>query len=450
MQLKKRSIRSKLAIATSTLLLATPLHGQAEPININQPESQNFKENDFSISGLFYSEEDRVTVNKIQNKISKRINDEHLIRVDLIYDTMSGASPNGRIVKENVSSGDLPYTTASGGKIEIDSEGNSNNKTWLTAFEDTRRAINTEWEYKVSHQLTTTLGIGTSHEDDYESYSGSGNIVYEFNQRRSSINAGAAMSNDTIKAAIGIPDGLSTLTCHTNQSNSNFIPDWLTCSSDKPTFYLPANKVVTDYIIGLTQVWNRRTILQANYAHGREDGYLTDPYKQVSVVNSVDNEEWAILYEKRPDSRSTNSLFFKAVHIPLNHVALNTSYRFFWDDWDVKAHTLDGRLRLNLSNKLYIQGHARLHSQSAASFFSKQVGANNSSENYFSEAPSYLSADSRLSKLASATAGVKIGYKMNNNVGFSARVEHMQQHYYSGVLPRLKVWISQLILNVKF
>lgn len=453
MQLKKISIRNKLAIASSTLLLSVPLQGQAEVRASDLSNSNALNENDFSVSGLYYAEENRVLVNKIQNKISTRINDEHLLRVDLIYDTMSGASPNGRIVTNDDSgtSTDI-YTTASGGSFDFENSGSgTNNKTWLTAFEDTRKAMNLEWEYKATHMLTTTIGLGTSYEEDYESFSGSGNMVYEFNQRRTSVNVGAALSNDTIKAATGIPEGMATLTCHAEAQNNpeGYRPDWLDCPTGNGTFFQPANKVVTDYIIGFTQVWNRRTIIQANYARGNESGYLTDPYKQISVVKPGFGES-AILYEKRPRSRSTNSLYFKSVHVPLDNVALNISYRFFWDDWGVNAHTVDGRLRWNINSRLYIQGHGRLHSQSTASFFTKQVGADVGSESYFSDAPNYLSSDSRLSELASATAGVKLGYKMNERVGMSGRVEHMQQHYYSGVLPRLKVWIVQLILNIKF
>ncbi|HFE37087.1 MAG TPA: DUF3570 domain-containing protein, partial [Gammaproteobacteria bacterium] len=275
------------------------------------------------------------------------------------------------------------------------------------------------------------------------------NLAYEFNQRRSTLNLGAAISNDTIDAFVGIPDGLTTLTCTKEAKNdAAFRTDWLECPVGNARVFKSGNKVTTDFIVGFTQVWNRRTLLQANYARGNEDGYLTDPYKQISVVKSNFGET-AVLYEKRPRSRNTNSLFFKFVNLPLDQLSLNVSYRFFWDDWDVQAHTLDGRLRYNITHKIYLQGHARLHRQGAASFYDKQISIDADSSSYYADKPRFITADTRLGRLMSATVGIKVGYKMNEKIGFSGRIEQMQQYYY-GALPRLKVWIAQLILNVKF
>ena len=451
MQLKKTSIRHKLAIATSSLLIATPVKShdtQDATHSINNSLAFPFDisgESDINVSGLYYSEENRVKVTKNQSKINKQINEKNKIKVNVIYDTMSGASPNGRIYIDNKQSETVTQTTASGFSFDVANLDNSANKTWLTEFEDTRIATSLDWEFNATNRLTTVLSAGMSTEDDYEAYTGSGKFLFDFNQRRSTLTMGAAISNDTVKAGGGIPKGLGPLHC---EDVPAFHPDWLNCDSQtQPVFFGPANKIVKDYLVGITQVLNRRTIIQFNYALGIEDGYLTDPYKQVSVFKS-DYGESAILYEKRPDSRTTNSLFFKFVNVPIDNISLNFSYRYFWDDWEVDAHTVDGRLRLNLGSKFYIQGHGRLHVQSSAFFFEKSI--NMGSSKYAIQSPNYLSADSRLAKIIGATAGVKLGYKINELTSVSARVEHMQQHYYHGVLPRLKVWIAQLILNIKF
>lgn len=465
MQLKNNSVRSKLAIATSALLLSTPI--QAEAANANNgaiTDSENsvqtprsLKENFSSTSGLYYSEEDRVTVKKVQSKIAKILNDDNTLNVNVIYDTMSGASPNGRIFTDHKDSKFVTTTSASGNSSTVKNTSEiSNQKTWLTEFEDTRFAASVDWESKVASTVTTTLGVAGSYEDDYDSYSGSGNILFEFNQKRTSLNLGAAMSIDTVKAGGGIPEGLGILTC---TNTIAFQPTWLDCDTNAK-FFKPGEKIVKDYLIGITQIWNRRTIFQLNYAFSNESGYLTDPYKQVSIFKSTYGES-AILHEKRPDERSTNSLFFKFINVPVDNVALNFSYRYFWDNWKVNAHTADGRLRLNLTDRIYIQGHGRLHKQDAAFFFDKKIdyvdfiatfedGSTNTGARKYKDKPEYLSTDSRLGKIISATAGIKVGMKLKNQMDLSARVERMQQHYYNGVLPRLKVWIAQVIFSMKF
>lgn len=452
MQLKQKSIRAKLAAATSTLLLTTPLQSNAEnPETLGKipAEPSTLKEDDVSFSGLYYSEQDRVEVFKAQTKYTKTLNDDNIVRVGLILDTMSGASPNGRIYSESendVTKDTVSITTASGFEFDTvnDSEDLSR-KTWLTEFEDFRTAASLEWEHEVTSNFTSILGGGISYEDDYESYTASINTAFEFNRKLTTLNLGAAIANDTVKAGGGIPEGLGRLTS-CEQRPASYFPLWLDCDKD-PDVHKPAEKIVTDYLVGVTQVWNRRTLFQVNYALGVESGYLTDPYKQISVTKAGFGES-AVLYEKRPDTRTTNSLFFKFVHVPVDNISLNGSYRYFWDDWEVNSHTLDGKLRYNFNNNIYIQGHGRLYTQSAAFFFDKQISADFGHVSYYAEKPKYISADSRLSKLIGATAGVKIGVKIGERFDIAVRAEHLQQHYYNGVLPRMKVWIAQLILKL--
>ena len=47
------------------------------------------------------------------------------------------------------------------------------------------------------------------------------------------------------------------------------------------------SKDVTNILLGITQVINRHTLVQFNYSLSQSDGYLNDPYKILSVVDSV-------------------------------------------------------------------------------------------------------------------------------------------------------------------
>lgn len=444
MQLKKsRSIRNKLALASSALLISAPAHTvakEAKKVSV---------EDSFSISQLYYDEKDRVSVEKTQAVITKEISEDDKVKLSFIYDTMSGASPNGRIYTVlGGEDGSITYTTASGTSNTVASNGGSGPvEAWKTSFKDTRKAYNAEWEHAIIPTLKAVIGGGLSTENDYESKTFSGKLLLDLNQRRTTLTGGFSVSLDTVDPFGGIPEGSATIVCH---ENAFFRPNWLDC--DTPAqHYKPGDKVVNDYLIGITQVWNRRTLMQFNIAIGREDGYLTDPYKQVSIISSqLDKNEVAVLHEKRPDTRNTRSLYYKLVHIPTDKIALNSSYRLFWDDWGVLAHTFDARAILEPSAKIYFQIHARAHWQGAADFFQPYIGADSSTLYYEKNKPDIISADSRLGELANFTAGAKVGLKINKDASISGRIEQLTTRYDNKLLPTLKTFISQIILKINF
>ena len=75
------------------------------------------------------------------------------------------------------------------------------------------------------------------------------------------------------------------------------------------------SKTVADLLVGVTQVLGKRTIGQLNYAFSNSSGYLTDPYKLLSVVDPITGDPVAgpgglslYLFEGRPDARTKHSL----------------------------------------------------------------------------------------------------------------------------------------------
>ena len=120
-----------------------------------------------------------------------------------------------------------------------------------------------------------------------------------------------------------------------------------------------------DILLGVTQVLDRKSLLQVNYTLSSNNGYMTDPYKILSVVDSntgliINTDPY--LYENRPDSRLSQSLYAKYVH-QFNEDVIYLSYRYFWDDWDITAHTIDHydpgiTLRIGVYRKIRIY-HSR-------------------------------------------------------------------------------------------
>ncbi len=426
MQLK--SVRGALALATSSLLSA-----------ISAPCAGADKAYDVNLSELYYSETDRVTVKKLQVLGNAEIRDQEFFRANFIYDTITGASPNGRIYTGDGSSdATIPVTTASGFSYTAKNTAQSAaDAPWLTDFSDTRVAGDFQWQRPWFRNLTTTLGASASNENDYSSKGASAKLALDVNERRTTLAIGASINGDTVSPNGNIPQDLGTLWCSDTRL---WVPDWIQCDAVAPR-YKPGDKIITDYIAGVSQVWNRTTVVQLNYAHGRTAGYLSDPYKAVSVVRD-DYGEVAILHEKRPDTRSTNSIYWQIVNVPTKD-SINLSVRYFWDDWGIQAQTVDLHLRLEINPHFYLQPHARYSHQSAAYFFEKQISSAST------VSPTYVSADHRLSEQSTVTLGLKMGIAFNN-VNVAIRGEYLQQKYQDALLPDLNGIISQLLFVARF
>src|SRR6185295_17076905 len=107
------------------------------------------------------------------------------------------------------------------------------------------------------------------------------------------------------------------------------------------------DKKVLDVLLGVTQVLGRHSLLRVNYSYSDSSGYLTDPYKILSVVDPVTGEPLSrtpppgvsgpsgiFLFEGRPDSRRRQSLYSE-LRQDFSGKVLQLSYRYSTDDWEI-------------------------------------------------------------------------------------------------------------------
>lgn len=388
MQLKKsKSVRKLLAVATTSLL-----SGVAYSAN-----SSSATDNDWEMNTavLFYSETDRVSVIEPVVSMRKNMGDENFLNLRFVLDSLTGSSPNGAIK----TSGAQTFTTPSGNGIYTTAA----NQTPLdSTFHDTRGAVNAEWEMPLNKTTKAVFGANISKEFDYQSLGISANFSWDFNNRNTTLTAGAAINADSINPVGGVPTGLTAM------------------SASKSTTGADDSKTVTDLILGVTQVINRTTLMQLNLNIGSDSGYMTDPYKILSVLDGGGNLRGTdpYLYEKRPDSRARQALYWKTV-MGFDEDVLNLSYRYYWDDWDISSHTIEAKYRISLGAKHYLQPEVRYYVQDKANFYHYNLvdGA----------IPTYASADYRLADLKTTTLAFKYGIDLAEGSEFAVRLGKMNQ-----------------------
>jgi hypothetical protein len=402
-----RKIGAALAAATCGLLGA----GHARPAQAADDSAKW----DIESALLYYGESDsRVKDMSASVHASRDFGDEHVLGLNLSLDSLTGASPSGAIAGSGAQtftspSGRATYTTPAG-EIPLDD-----------TFKDTRFAVQASWSQPLARLYNINAGIGVSSEYDYQHIGGNLGITRDFNERNTTLSFALAYANDTIKPVGGIRTPLSLMG---DVNGEDLPPANRMATSD--------TKTVTDALLGLTQVLGRHTVLRVNYSYSDSAGYLTDPYKLLSVVDPITGEpvvrtpapglsgaSGRYLFESRPDSRRKQGLYAELRH-DFSGKVLQVDYRYSTDDWEVDSHTLESRLRWPLGESNYLEPHVRYYTQTAASFYRYSL-ANGA------PLPEFASADARLADLDAITAGIKFGHKSAGGNEWNVRLEFYRQ-----------------------
>lgn len=399
-------IGAALAAATCGLLGIAPsvsLAADAEP------------KWDIDSAFLYYGESDgRVKDLSLSAHATRDFGDERKLGIDLSVDSLTGASPSGAIASDGVQtftspSGRDTYSTPAG-EIPLDD-----------TFLDTRFALSGNWSQPFARLYTVNAGLGFSSEYDYQHIGANFGLTRDFNQRNTTLSAALAYAQDTIKPVGGLPLPLSQMG---DAVSDDLSPGNRGAGND--------SKNVLDVLLGFTQVLGRHTVLRVNLSYSDSSGYLTDPYKILSVVDPVTGDligrtpapgasgpTGVYLFESRPDSRRKEGIYAEMRHDFAGSV-LQVGYRYSTDDWEVDSHTLESRLRLPLGGSNYLEPHVRYYQQTAASFYRYSL-AN------ASPLPEFATADARLSDMSAVTVGLKYGHVTAGGNEWSARLEFYRQ-----------------------
>lgn len=122
-----------------------------------------------------------------------------------------------------------------------------------------------------------------------------------------------------------------------------------------------------------TQVIDAMTLVQGTYEIGRQEGYLSSPYRYVRIANTASSAATTCLFpidmcllEKSPDTRWKHAVAVRGRRALGDALSLGAGYRFYLDDWELISHTADfdvswvptEDLLVSLSYRFYMQGKA--------------------------------------------------------------------------------------------
>ncbi len=206
--------------------------------------------------------------------------------------------------------------------------------------------------------LDWNVSLGYSNEDDYEAINGGLETEYTPPEANYTLSGGIGYSYDKLDPTVG-PSSLNVID-----------------KADKDSLSLYG---------GATWIINAQTVLQTTLSYGLHDGYLNDPYKLAWIVSQA-----GTVADSRPGTRNLFAVSTRLRHYIGNlGAAVHADYRYYTDDWEIEAHTLELAWNQVIDNSWRVTPAIRWYSQSQAAFYAP----------YYANvrADGYASSDYRLS-----------------------------------------------------
>lgn len=386
------ALRTRLGAAACLLVAAG---ARTSPANAQDttavaPPPEGLQRWQLDGAALLYGEKGRAKIIEPQARITRLFADGQTFSATFGLDIITGASPTGAAPSTTVQT----TTTPSGGVAT-----HGANSVPVNPFSDTRGGLDLEWIKPIHGWLTPSLGAHASLEKDYRSFGASAKVSVAAMHRLTTFTLGAGYNEDRVDPVGGTRAPLSDGTV-------------LLGSGANP-------KRVRSGMAGISRVLTRRWLFGVNASRSVERGYLTDPYKVISVLDST-GSPLGQLTESRPSSRTRSDVLASTVY-HLSRDIVYANYRYYWDDWGVTSHTADARYRLELGDQRFFQPRVRYYFQTRANFFQEGLPDR-------TPLPAFASSDVRLGDLRTLTLGATYGFHPAGGPGeLSLRAEYIRQ-----------------------
>jgi hypothetical protein len=324
--------------------------------------------------------------------------------------------------------------------------------TLSTASPETRK----QGDFKLGYdwdEAGVEAGGGISLENDYESRFGNLGGYLDFNQKLTRLNLGLSYTNSDTQALLDHDAApyIYETSSGFDSYNTTHRSSQLEKAPALKSSILRGNREDWATVLGLTQVLNKKALIEATLGYTRGDGYMANPYKtvttvfvdpaQVAGVSGVLTGTTLALLEKRPDERNQWTANLRYVQqVDALDAALHLDYRLFHDDWGITAHTFEADWAQPLADGWMVTPRIRYYSQDAADFYhpylvtlqtpaGKFLGVD-SQNNVIrapldsSKLPAHYSSDQRLSAFGALSGGVTVSKQFAKGISLEAGAEY--------------------------
>lgn len=161
-----------------------------------------------------------------------------------------------------------------------------------------------------------------------------------------------------------------------------------------------------NYRVNISQILTPKLIVDAGYELITDEGFLNNPYRNYRyLVDPLDpNAGYQQAQEVYPATRTSDAAAVRfKYHLPWQ-ATTGGQYRFFTDDWGIKAHTAQLTYTHRLFQNWYVDLKYRYYQQTAANFYGDLflVAAQDEKD--------FRARDKELSQFDNHTASIYISY----------------------------------------
>ena len=235
--------------------------------------------------------------------------------------------------------------------------------TNASPFRETRHQIDLSADWLVRDALVS-LATSQSREPDYHASNFSLDVAQEVYGNMTTVSLGFTRGSDDV-----------------GRSDTGFF--------DQATHW--------QYRLGLTQVLSPTWLASLNFEAVSNEGYLANPYRSARVFG-------AAVPERVPRTRSSRAIKLRAIGDLGARNSVRGEYRLFWDNWEIRGHTLEAGYSRHVGTKWIADGLLRYYTQSSANFYSDNAATETT----------YLSRNRQLASFNSLAVGGKLTYRMDN------------------------------------
>lgn len=180
-----------------------------------------------------------------------------------------------------------------------------------------------------------TLGVRGSHEHDYDALRLRASAIFELAQRNTTLQ---------LDYVVGYDDATSMM---------------------DPTFH--RDRSSHEVMVGVSQLVNRRGVVDVVADLTRADGYHGSPYRQV-LIDMPGSPLPMRLDEVTPAVRASVAVAMRMRYAVTDRWSASAAYRFYADTWSVVSHTATAELHRSIGDWL-VGGTLRGYDQGDASFY---------------------------------------------------------------------------------
>ncbi|MCE1164264.1 MAG: DUF3570 domain-containing protein [Bacteroidetes bacterium] len=171
------------------------------------------------------------------------------------------------------------------------------------------------------------------------------------------------------------------------------------------TRYWTKNRNTSTFNLGLTQILSKKLIAQLDFSFINIDGFMLDGYQVVRILNG---NNFSVLEPVEPEKRIRKSAGLRTNIAVSKFSTLLLGYRYYWDTWDVKSHTVDVEYKTHLSDALNVGLSYRQYFQTKAYFF-KPV---------YTQVEDFMSVDGKLNSGYSNDVSLDFAIKGSKGMNF--------------------------------